>query len=270
MFYILKNYIKNASEKSSKPPSQKIRQQNKESKSTWCILQKAFHLSFHILFFLFCVTAFQFSIFFCVVFFISTSCLFAYSNKKKSRTISRMEDIYQDVQKCAVTFVDEICEKATQALNQNSAIKNSYFYEPIIKNEINILNDQMKGPSIKYFTVDEAKGRVNLIINSWMLGDDWVYSIRIQKNWMTAVGENFKFQVIFSLPTPAKPIPEASASVIFLVSKIWDNFRVIYNFEGFSYEFEGNDGNSRRGSQEFILNLIIDNKLKMFKNFDVC
>lgn len=181
-----------------------------------------------------------------------------------------MEDIYQDVQKCAVTFVDEICEKATQALNQNSAIKNSYFYEPIIKNEINILNDQMKGPSIKYFTVDEAKERVNLIINSWMLGDDWVFSIRIQKNWMTAVGENFKFQVIFSLPTPAKPIPEASASVIFLVSKIWDNFRVKYNFEGFSYEYDGGDVNIRRGSQEFILNLIIDNKLKMFKNFDIC
>lgn len=182
-----------------------------------------------------------------------------------------MEDnIYEDVQKCAVNFVDEICEKATQTLNQNSAIKNIYFYEPIIKNEINILNDHLKGPSIKYFTVDEAKERVNFIINSWMLENDWVFSIRIQKNWITAVGENFKFQVIFSLPTPAKPIPEASASVVFLVSKVWDDFRIKYNFEGFSYEFESTDKNICGGSQEFILNLIIKNKLKLFKAFNIC
>lgn len=181
-----------------------------------------------------------------------------------------MEDIYEDVKKCAVNFVDEICEKATLALNQNSAIKNTYFYEPIIKNEINILNDHLKGPSIKNFTVDEAKERVNFIINSWMLENDWVFSIRLQECWMTAVGENFKFQVIFSLPTPAKPIPEASASVIFLLSKIWDNFRIKYNFEGFSYEFEETDKSICGGSQEFILNIIITNKLKMFKTFNIC
>lgn len=87
---------------------------------------------------------------------------------------------------------------------------------------------------------------------------------------MTDVGENFKFQVIFSLPTPEKPIPETSASVIFTVSKIWDNFRIKYIFEGFHYEFEASGNNIYQGFQQFLLNLIIKNKIKMFRAFNIC
>ncbi|XP_044747241.1 uncharacterized protein LOC123308580 isoform X1 [Coccinella septempunctata] len=121
-------------------------------------------------------------------------------------------------------------------------------------------------PTIKHFTVGEAKKKIMEFMGQWYFVEDWKYTVHYIGSYSDTISDYHLFQGMWSIPTKEYPIAQATATIFFSieVSRVKPKFCLV----DVTLQFEGSSSVYRAGQFEFIeqwLFNIIDSKLNLFR-----
>ncbi|KAJ8925468.1 hypothetical protein NQ315_009302 [Exocentrus adspersus] len=188
-------------------------------------------------------------------------------------------DQYCDIITFSKRFVDGILEEAEGLINKHSKKsslpignipiqlnrnrESAEFYPVIVEYERPKFS---VWPSIAEFTIELGAEKIDEYLSSFSTNEDWLYIIYYLGNEIDATSHYYKYEAVWSLPSPEYPIAQATASVFFTI-EVSDVLpprcivSVTFQFE--SFQFTHTPGVTDF-SEEW-LNYILDSKIGVYK-----
>ncbi|XP_035179542.1 A-kinase anchor protein 14 isoform X2 [Oxyura jamaicensis] len=69
----------------------------------------------------------------------------------------------------------------------------------------------------KDFTVERGKQQIEEYISTWEVHESWIYWSEFLREEELTFSKRYHYRVLWSIPTRRKPIPQATASVFFVI-----------------------------------------------------